>query len=82
MEYLPGKDNSLLDALSRYEWREQMVSTGAGGPQPQRSKAKEGVLSLGAGGCKGPPLTEGRREEGSLQDAGGERSDTKETKSH
>ena len=56
MEYLPGNDNSLADMLSRQEWREQMVSTGTGGPQPQRSEAKEGVLFLGAGGCEGPPL--------------------------
>ena len=66
IEYLPGKDNQLADALSRQEWRHKELdktSSGAGGPE---SSSGAGGLSLGeededpllgAGGCEGPAFT-------------------------
>ena len=72
IEYLPGKENQLADALSRQEWRqtEQIhtnqdeTSSGAGGPGdiPGAGGVTVGEEDedhlLGAGGCGGPTSTE------------------------
>ena len=66
IQYLPGKDNQLADALSRQEWRyresetssgagETADSSGAGGTDVGEDTAQP---CLGAGGCEGPAFTE------------------------
>ena len=42
IEYLPGKDNTLADALSRQEWVQPVSEDG---------------VQAGLGGCEGPALT-------------------------
>ena len=67
IEYLPGKDNQLADALSRQEWRhneQDKISSGAGGPEGTAGAGGASVGEedaeplLGAGGCGGPTSTE------------------------
>ena len=63
IQYLPGKDNQLADALSRQEWRHierEIPSAGAGGPETSSGAGGTSVGEeaaqplLGAGGCEGP----------------------------
>ena len=67
IEYLPGKENQLADALSRQEWRhtnQEETSSGAGGPGDLPGDGRlhvgeeDAELLLGAGGCGGPASTE------------------------
>ena len=66
IEYLPGKDNQLADALSRQEWRHNepdKISSGAGGPETSSGAGGASVGEedaeplLGVGGCEGPAFT-------------------------
>ena len=66
VQYLPGKENLLADALSRQEWRHSKrdrLSSGAGGLEKTKDDGRKTVGEedaeqlLGAGGCGGPAST-------------------------